>query len=381
MNVSLLIVGILILLLLGFIAFRLPKLIASISENSNKNNTEEVEQLQKILSLEFKNLANEIFDEKAKKISLTNKESISAILDPLKEKIKTFEERVESSNKESLQWNIQLKEQIKNLKEINLQMGKEAENLTHALKGDSKTQGNWGEIQIENILQKVGLQEGLGYAKEENIKNEDGENQRLDYIVNLPDGKKIIIDSKVSLTAYAEYYNSEDREERKKYLKEHVKSVNNHVKGLSEKNYQNLGINQPDYILMFLANEPALGLALIEDQEIYDKALENNIVIVSTSTLLATLRTVAFMWKQDNQNKHALEIARQSGALYDKFCSFSEDLIKIGSNIETTKKSYSEAMKKLVDGKDNLIRKSERLRELGAKASKKINSKLVDRAD
>ena len=381
MNVTLLIVGILILLLLGFIAFRLPKLIVSISQNSNKNNTEEVEQLQKILSLEFKNLANEIFDEKAKKISLTNKESISAILDPLKEKIKTFEERVESSNKESLQWNIQLKEQIKNLKEINLQMGKEAENLTHALKGDSKTQGNWGEIQIENILQKVGLQEGLGYVKEENLKNEDGENQRLDYIVNLPDGKKIIIDSKVSLTAYAEYYNSEDREEQKKYLKEHVKSVNNHVKGLSEKNYQNLGINQPDYILMFLANEPALGLALIEDQEIYDKALENNIVIVSTSTLLATLRTVAFMWKQDNQNKHALEIARQSGALYDKFCSFSEDLIKIGSNIETTKKSYSEAMKKLVDGKDNLIRKSERLRELGAKASKKINSKLVDRAD
>ncbi len=381
MNVSLLIVGILILLLLGFIAFRIPKLIASISENSNKNNTEEVEQLQKILSLEFKNLANEIFDEKAKKISLTNKESISAILDPLKEKIKTFEEKVENSNKENLQWNVQLKEQIKNLKEINLQMGKEAENLTHALKGDSKTQGNWGEIQIENILQKVGLQEGLGYAKEENLKNEDGENQRLDYIVNLPDGKKIIIDSKVSLTAYAEYYNSEDREERKKYLKEHVKSVNNHVKGLSEKNYQNLGINQPDYILMFLANEPALGLALIEDQEIYDKALENNIVIVSTSTLLATLRTVAFMWKQDNQNKHALEIARQSGALYDKFCSFSEDLIKIGSNIETTKKSYSEAMKKLVDGKDNLIRKSERLRELGAKASKKINSKLVDRAD
>ena len=381
MNVTLLIVGILILLLLAFIAFRLPKLIASISENSSKNNNEELEQLQKILSLEFKNLANDIFDEKAKKISLTNKESISVILDPLKEKIKTFEEKVEKSNKESLQWNVQLKEQIKSLKEINLQMGKEAENLTHALKGDSKTQGNWGEIQIENILQKVGLQEGLGYVKEENLKNEDGENQRLDYIVNLPDGKKIIIDSKVSLTAYAEYYNSEGREEQNKYLKEHVKSVNNHVKGLSEKNYQNLGINQPDYILMFLANEPALGLALIEDQEIYDKALENNIVIVSTSTLLATLRTVAFMWKQDNQNKHALEIARQSGALYDKFCSFSEDLIKIGSNIETTKKSYSEAMKKLVDGKDNLIRKSERLRELGAKASKKINSKLVDRAD
>ena len=184
MNVTLLIVGILILLLLGFIAFRLPKLIVSISQNSNKNNTEEVEQLQKILSLEFKNLANEIFDEKAKKISLTNKESISAILDPLKEKIKTFGERVGSCNKESLQWNIQLKEQIKNLKEINLQMGKEAENLTHALKGDSKTQGNWGEIQIENILQKVGLQEGLGYVKEENLKNE-----RVD--VSLPHSEEL----------------------------------------------------------------------------------------------------------------------------------------------------------------------------------------------
>ena len=381
MDILLLLVGLFIVALLGFIAFRLPQLIGYLSDNAKNNNIEDFEQIQKILSLEFKNLANEIFDEKSKKLTLNNKENLASILDPLKEKIKNFEQKVEQSSKENLQWNVQLKEQIKGLKELNLQMGKEAENLTQALKGDSKTQGNWGELQIENILQKVGLQEGLGYEKEKNLKNEEGENQRLDYIVNLPDGKNIIIDSKVSLTAYAEYYNADNREEEKQYLKEHVKSVNNHVKILSEKNYQNLGINQPDYILMFLANEPALGLALIEDQEIYDKALDNNIVIVSTSTLLATLRTVAFMWKQDNQNKHALEIARQSGALYDKFCSFSEDLVKIGSNIDVTKKSYSEAMKKLVEGKDNLIRKSERLRELGAKASKKINSKLIERAD
>ena len=381
MDILLLLVGLFIVALLGFIAFRLPQLIGHLSDNTKKNNVEDFEQIQKILSLEFKNLANEIFDEKSKKLNINNKENLASILDPLKEKIKNFEQKVEQSSKENLQWNVQLKEQIKGLKELNLQMGKEAENLTQALKGDSKTQGNWGELQIENILQKVGLQEGLGYEKEKNLKNEEGENQRLDYIVNLPDGKNIIIDSKVSLTAYAEYYNADNREEEKQHLKEHVKSVNNHVKILSEKNYQNLGINQPDYILMFLANEPALGLALIEDQEIYDKALENNIVIVSTSTLLATLRTVAFMWKQDNQNKHALEIARQSGALYDKFCSFSEDLVKIGSNIDVTKKSYSEAMKKLVEGKDNLIRKSERLRELGAKASKKISSKLIERAD
>ena len=381
MDILLLLVGLFIVALLGFIAFRLPQLIGYLSDNAKNNNVEDFEQIQKILSLEFKNLANEIFDEKSKTLTLNNKENLASILDPLKEKIKNFEQKVEQSSKENLQWNVQLKEQIKGLKELNLQMGKEAENLTQALKGDSKTQGNWGELQIENILQKVGLQEGLGYEKEKNLKNEEGENQRLDYIINLPDGKNIIIDSKVSLTAYAEYYNADNREEEKQYLKEHVKSVNNHVKILSEKNYQNLGINQPDYILMFLANEPALGLALIEDQEIYDKALDNNIVIVSTSTLLATLRTVAFMWKQDNQNKHALEIARQSGALYDKFCSFSEDLVKIGSNIDVTKKSYSEAMKKLVEGKDNLIRKSERLRELGAKASKKINSKLIERAD
>jgi len=381
MDVLLTIIGLLILGVFGFIAFKLPQLVAFLSDVSKKNNTEDYEQLQKVLSLEFKNLANEIFDEKSKKLNIDNKESLTTILDPLKEKIKNFEEKVEKTNKENLQWNVQLKEQIKGLKELNLQMGKEAENLTQALKGDSKTQGNWGELQIENILQKVGLQEGLGYEKEKNLKNEDGENQRLDYIVNLPDGKNIIIDSKVSLTAYADYCSADNREEEKNYLKEHIKSVNNHIKTLAEKNYQNLEINQPDYILMFLANEPALGLALIEDQEIYDKALENNIVIVSTSTLLATLRTVAFMWKQDNQNKHALEIARQSGALYDKFCAFSEDLIKIGSNIDVTKKSYSEAMKKLVEGKDNLIRKSERLRELGAKTSKKISSKLVDRAD
>ena len=381
MDVLLTIIGLLILGVFGFIAFKLPQLVAFLSDVSKKNNTEDYEQLQKVLSLEFKNLANEIFDEKSKKLNIDNKESLTTILDPLKEKIKNFEEKVEKTNKENLQWNVQLKEQIKGLKELNLQMGKEAENLTQALKGDSKTQGNWGELQIENILQKVGLQEGLGYEKEKNLKNEDGENQRLDYIVNLPDGKNIIIDSKVSLTAYADYCSADNREEEKNYLKEYIKSVNNHIKTLAEKNYQNLEINQPDYILMFLANEPALGLALIEDQEIYDKALENNIVIVSTSTLLATLRTVAFMWKQDNQNKHALEIARQSGALYDKFCAFSEDLIKIGSNIDVTKKSYSEAMKKLVEGKDNLIRKSERLRELGAKTSKKISSKLVDRAD
>ena len=381
MDVFLIFLGIVILCGVAYIVFKLSNNSNISLEESHEKKSEELKQMKNILSLEFKNLANEIFEEKSKKFSSNNKETISTILDPLKERIQNFENKVEKSNQANSEWNGRLQEQIKSLKELNLQMSKEAENLTHALKGDSKTQGNWGELQVENILKKVGLKEGIGYDKEKNFKNEDDDNQRPDYIVNLPDGKNIIIDSKVSLTAYANYFNTKNSDEKKNLLKDHVKSVNNHVKNLSEKNYQNLELNQPDYILMFIANEPALGLALIEDSQIYDKALENNIIIVSTSTLLATLSTVAFMWKQDNQNKHALEIARQAGALYDKFCSFSDELIKVGSNIDSTKKTYSNAMKKLVDGKDNLVRKSERLKELGAKASKKIHSKLIDKAD
>ena len=381
MDVFLILLGLVILCGVAYIVFKLSNNSNISLEESHEKKSEELKQMKNILSLEFKNLANEIFEEKSKKFSSNNKETISTILDPLKERIQNFENKVEKSNQANSEWNGRLQEQIKSLKELNLQMSKEAENLTHALKGDSKTQGNWGELQVENILKKVGLKEGVGYDKEKNFKNEDDDNQRPDYIVNLPDGKNIIIDSKVSLTAYANYFNTKNSDEKKNLLKDHVKSVNNHIKSLSEKNYQNLELNQPDYILMFIANEPALGLALIEDSQIYDKALENNIIIVSTSTLLATLSTVAFMWKQDNQNKHALEIARQAGALYDKFCSFSDELIKVGSNIDSTKKTYSNAMKKLVDGKDNLVRKSERLRELGAKASKKIHSKLIDRAE
>ena len=381
MDVFLIFLGLVILCGVAYIVFKLSNNSNISLEESHEKKSEELKQMKNILSLEFKNLANEIFEEKSKKFSSNNKETISTILDPLKERIQNFENKVEKSNQANSEWNGRLQEQIKSLKELNLQMSKEAENLTHALKGDSKTQGNWGELQVENILKKVGLKEGVGYDKEKNFKNEDDDNQRPDYIVNLPDGKNIIIDSKVSLTAYANYFNTKNSDEKKNLLKDHVKSVNNHIKSLSEKNYQNLELNQPDYILMFIANEPALGLALIEDSQIYDKALENNIIIVSTSTLLATLSTVAFMWKQDNQNKHALEIARQAGALYDKFCSFSDELIKVGSNIDSTKKTYSNAMKKLVDGKDNLVRKSERLRELGAKASKKIHSKLIDRAE
>ena len=249
------------------------------------------------------------------------------------------------------------------------------------LLGESKTQGDWGEQQMETILNAAGLERNIHYEKEKNLKNENQDNQRLDYIVKLPGDKCIIIDSKVSLVAYVNYYNAEEKEDKKYYLKEHLKSINTHVTTLANKNYQDLDINQPDYILMFMANEPAFKLAVLEDVSLYNKAIDRNIVMVTNSTLFATLKTVAYMWKQDKANKNAIEIARQAGSLYDKFQSFSEDLIKVGNNLNTTKNTYEDAMKKLTEGKDNLVRKTERLRELGAKTSKKINSKLIERSE
>ena len=350
--------------------------------DSDKTNdsTEELDKIKEILGLEFKNLANEIFDEKTKKITDLNKENISSILNPLRENIERFERKVETSNKDALEFNAILKSEINHLKSETLKMRDDANNLANALRGESKTQGNWGEQQMETILNAAGLEKNIHYEKEKNIKTENLDNQRLDYIVKLPGDKCIVIDSKVSLVAYVNYYNAEDDEEKKIHLKEHLKSINNHITTLSNKNYQDLDINQPDYVLMFMANEPAFKLAVLEDVSIYNKAIDKNIVMVTNSTLFATLKTVAYMWKQDKANKNAIEIARQAGSLYDKFQSFSEDLIKVGNNLNTTKNTYEDAMKKLTDGKDNLVRMTERLRELGAKTSKKINPKLVDRS-
>jgi len=341
----------------------------------------ELAELQQQFKNEFKNLAQEIFEEKSKKFTDQNKTNIGELLNPLREKIDKFEEKVEKSNKENLIWNSALKEQITSLKELNLQITKEAENLTRALKGDSKSQGNWGEMQLEAILEKVGLQKGVHYEKEKNYKNEEGDNQRLDYIIKMPDDKYLVLDSKVSLTAYSNYFDADDDMKQARFLKNHLDSMYSHIKTLGDKNYQNLyDINQPDYVLMFIANEPALTIALKEDHNLYEKALDKNIVLVSTTTLMATLRTISYIWKQDLQNKNAIEIATQAGALYDKFTNFTDDLLKVGNNLKTTQNSYSDAMKKLYDGKGNLIRRTEILRELGAKTTKNIDKRLLDRS-
>ena len=379
MDIVILFIGILTLSSLGYVIYKFN------DKGDNTDNAQqrqdEINQMKEMLTLEFKNLANEIFEEKTKKITEVNKENLTNILDPLKENIVRFERKIESSNKDAVEFNAILKSEINHLKNETLKMRDDANNLANALRGESKTQGDWGEQQMETILNAAGLEKNIHYEKEKNLKNENEDNQRLDCIVKLPGNKSIIIDSKVSLVAYVNYYNSEDRDEKKHYLKEHLKSINTHITTLSNKNYQELDINQPDYILMFMANEPAFKLAVLEDVSLYNKAIDRNIVMVTNSTLFATLKTVAYMWKQDKANKNAIEIARQAGSLYDKFQSFSEDLIKVGNNLNTTKNTYEDAMKKLTDGKDNLVRKTERLRELGAKASKKINPKLLDRSE
>lgn len=341
----------------------------------------EIESMHEKLQMQFKNLANEILDEKTKKFTDQNKSNLADILTPLKEKILEFERKVEQTNKESIERNSALKEQITGLKELNLQITKEAENLTRALKGESKTQGNWGEFVLESILEKSGLNKGEQYEVQVSKTSEEGKRLQPDVVVNLPEDKHIIIDSKVSLTAYEKYASAENDIDKEAAIKNHLLSIRSHIKGLGEKNYQTLyEIGSLDFVLLFMPIESAFSLAVQNDPGLFTDAYDRNIVIVSPSTLIATLRTIASIWRQENQNKNALEIARQGGQLYDKFVAFSEDLIKIGENLNTTKKNYDQAMNKLSAGKGNLVNRADKLRELGAKASKNMDQRLLDRA-
>jgi DNA recombination protein RmuC len=347
-----------------------------------KEQKEQVNELQQKFAIEFKNLANEIFEEKSKKFTDQNKINITEILTPLREKISEFEKKVEQNSKDSLQQSTALKEQLNSLRDLNQQMSKEAENLTRALKGDSKAQGNWGEFILEKILEKSGLEKGREYLIQESFTNEEGKRFQPDVIINLPESKNLIIDSKVSLVAYDRFVGGVTDEEQALHLKAHIQSIRTHLKQLNSKNYQSLyGISGLDFVLMFIPVEPAFSLAVQHDGELFNDAYQQNIVIVSPSTLFATLRTIANIWKNEYQNRNALEIARQSGSLYDKFTAFTEDLIKVGKNIQQTQGTYQDAMTKLVDGKDNLIRKTERLKELGAKTSKSMDQKLIDRSE
>lgn len=341
-----------------------------------------IEELQQKFIKEFENLANKIFEEKGSKFTEQNKEKLNEILNPLKEQINKFEQKVEETNKESIKGHASLREQLQMLKEMNQQITQEAKNLTTALKGQSKTQGNWGEFILESILEKSGLVKGREYVAQESITTESGKRFQPDVIIKLPGNKSIVIDSKVSLNAYQKFISIEDEHQKQLALREHINSIRSHIKNLSSKNYQNLyQLESLDFVLMFMPIEPAFALAVQNDPAIFNDAFEMNIVIVSPSTLLATLRTIESIWRQEKQNKNALEIARQGGALYDKFVGFLEDLKSIGDRLDQAKDSYDNAWKKIKEGTGNLVGRAEKIKKLGAKTSKSLPQNILDRAE
>ena len=343
---------------------------------------EEIAKMQEVAKTEFQNLANKILEEKTLKFTEQNQQNLKNILNPLQEKITDFEKKVENTHKESIDYHAALRQQIIGLKDLNVQMSKETVNLTKALKGDSKIQGNWGELVLERVLEKSGLEKGREYEIQKSFVTEEGNRVQPDVVINLPDGKKMIVDSKVSLTAYEKYINEDEEEQKSAFLKEHVNSLKRHIEQLGNKNYQHLyEMESPDFVLLFIPIEPAFAIALNEDTQLYNKAFEKNIVIVTPSTLLATLRTIDSMWTNQKQQDNAIEIARQAGALYDKFEGFVTDLVKIGKKMDEAKSEYEGAMNKLVDGKGNLITSVQKLKIMGAKAKKSLPDPILNRAN
>lgn len=342
----------------------------------------ELANLQEQFTTQFKNLAQEIFEEKSKKFTEQNKSNLENLLKPLGERIVEFEKTIQQNSKESIAWNSALREQIKSLKELNVQVTKEAESLTKALKGDNKAMGSWGEIILERILENSGLVKDREYHVQNAFIHDDGRRYQPDVIVNLPEDKHIIIDSKISLISYERFVNAGNNEEAKAAIKSHLQSIRNHIRDLSSKNYQTLyGVKGLDFVLMFVPIEPAFSLAVQNDNHLFNEAYDKNIVLVSPSTLIATLRTISNIWKNEYQNRNALEIARQGGELYDKFVNFTEDLLSLGKHLDRAQKEYSSSMRKLVEGQGNLVSKAKKIKELGAKTRKSLDQRLIDRTD
>jgi len=353
----------------------------NISEKLNAQK-DEIQKIQEKFTLEFKNLANEILEEKTSKFTEVNRSKMEEILKPLSEKIKNFEKRVEETYDKESKERFSLKREVENLAKLNLEVSKEAERLAVALKGESKTQGNWGEMILENILDKSGLVKNREFFVQESMTDESGKKQQPDVLVHLPDNRVVIIDAKVSLTAYEKYVSSNNDDKKKQYIKEHLSSVRNHIRILSGKNYQDLvQQNHLDFVMMFLPVEPAYLVAVQNDPEIWNEAYENKILLISPTNLLAALKMIESLWKQEYQNKNVMEIARQSGALVDKFYALLKDLEKIGMRLKSAQESYDDTVNKLKDGKGNLIGRAEKIKELGAKAKKTLPDEFTGQLD
>ncbi len=342
-----------------------------------ENQKKEIEDIQKKFSETFENLANKILKKNTIEFTENNQKKISEILNPLKEKILSFEKQVNDTYEKGLKDQTDLKAELKKLYDLNNHISEEAHNLTRALKGDVKKQGNWGEIVLERILERSGLSKGQEYETQFSARNENGEMIRPDVIIKLPDNKHIIIDSKVSLIAYEQYVNAESAEDKERYARLHVESIKSHVKGLSDKSYAHAdSINSPDFVLMFLPIESSFSMAVQQDIELFNFAWDRRVVIVSPSTLLATLKTIESIWKREKQTQNAIEIASEGGKLYDKFVGLVEDLKRLGSQLDTVQRTYQEANKKLYTGSGNLMGKVQNLQKLGAKNTKTLPETL-----
>ena len=338
--------------------------------------------MQAQLKVEFQNLANNILQDSTSKLTDQNKKNIDSILEPLKSQIVDFKSRVEDVYKNETADRVALHTQIESLTKLNAQMTQDAKNLTLALKGDPKAQGDWGEMILEKILENSGLTKGEEFTIQTSLKNDNGSNVRPDVIINLPENKHFIIDSKVSLTAYERYSNFVEKTDQDIAIKEHIQSIRSHIDELTDKKYHDLyQINSPEFVFMFIPVEPAFTKALQEDRSLFNDAFKKNVIMLTPSTLFATLKVVAQMWKQEKQTRNTQEIARKSGALYDKFVGLYEDLTEIGTKINATKDVYDTAINKLKTGRGNLIKSVEDIKKLGAKASKELPHAIIQEAD
>ena len=359
---------------------RLSNQVTELNTGLNAERKQAVESLA-ILKDQFKVLANDILEEKSKRFTEQNQTNLNQLLDPLKVKISEFQGKVQEVYVQEGKDRSALAEQVKQLMALNSQLSKDAHNLTSALKGQAKVQGNWGELILERVLEASGLRKGHEYEVQESHTREDGSRAQPDVVVHLPEDRHLIVDAKVSLKAYEEYANAETDHQRDAAMKRHLDSVRGHINELSEKNYQQLhGLKSPDFVLMFIPVEPAFMLAIAHDSDLWQDALKRNVMLVSPSTLLFVLRTVAHLWRQEQQNRNAQEIANRGAELYDKLAGFVEDLDNLGTKLQQAQKAYDGAYGKFAGGRGNVIRQAEMLKDLGVKPNKNLPQKLVDAA-